>query len=454
MGAEDRSSSRPGRDTLHDTERPPAAFSETLASEVHPRPPAGADGGSTDPDRRATDPDRDEPAPTEDAFGDLSTGAELGGRYRLEKVLGKGATGVVFEASHLVIGKRVALKCLYPHHRAAPNAVERFFREARIAATVEHPNVIQVFDGGDEKDTLYLTMELLKGESLGQRLDRGPLPLLDAVETFLGIMDGVAAVHARGVVHRDLKPDNIFLVEPRRAGRLPVPKVLDFGISKLKEPGLRELTTLGTVMGTPYYMAPEQIANTRDVDARADVYSLGVMLYEALSGDVPYYADSVLDIFKAAQTGGAQPLDRVRDDVPAPLARLVERAMQPERDDRWEAVAEMAEALRQIALSVPAADAREDVRRTVQDVESPLVEYEAWLEKRREERKERDARPNGRDAGARRRQEPVYERSTLPPPAQTAASSPAMPRWGWVVVGVSGAVTLASVVTALVALAS
>ncbi|MEQ9072237.1 MAG: serine/threonine-protein kinase [Sandaracinaceae bacterium] len=327
----------------------------------------------------------------DDPFGDLSTGAHLGGRYRLEKILGKGATGVVFEASHLVIGKRVALKCLYPHHRAAANAIERFFREARIAATVEHPNVIQVFDGGDEKETLFLAMELLDGESLGDRLERGPLPVDEAVAIFVEIMDGVAAVHERGVVHRDLKPDNVFLVRPVR-GQRPHPKVLDFGISKLKEPGLRELTSIGAVMGTPYYMAPEQVANTRGVDVRADVYSLGVMLYEALAGDVPYAADSVLDIFQRHQEGGATPLDMVRTDVPRELAELVRTAMDPEITKRFASVREMRDALASIVLSDDEqadAEGTGQVRMTVRDVMSPL--YLAEREAREQaEKKDKD----------------------------------------------------------------
>lgn len=380
----------------------------------------------------------------EDPFGDLSTGAELGGRYRLERILGKGATGVVFEASHLVIGKRVALKCLYPHHRTKATAVERFFREARIAATVEHPNVIQVFDGGDEKDTLYLAMELLKGESLGDRIERGPLSVNDAVRIFIGIMDGVAAVHARGVVHRDLKPDNIFLVEPRRASDPPIPKVLDFGISKLKEPGRRELTTLGTVMGTPFYMAPEQMANTRDVDARADVYSLGVMLYEALSGQVPYFAESVLDIFKAAQSDNAPPVEQLRNDVPAELSQIVRRAMRPSREERHASVAEMVKELRRAAVLMGTADLNDDVRETVRDVTSPLIEHE-----RRSTATGSSEAHTPAAGGA----VPFEERETLRP-ATSKALILGMPLWAWAVVLGSTTAAVVSVLIAIVVLST
>jgi serine/threonine-protein kinase len=391
----------------------------------------------------------------DDPFGDMQTGTELGGRYRLEKILGRGATGVVFVASHLVIGKRVALKCLYPHHRASPNAVERFFREARIAATVEHPNVIQVFDGGDEKDTLFLAMELLEGESLGDRLERGALPVDEAISVFLGIMDGVAAVHAHGVVHRDLKPDNVFLTRARE-GRPSDPKVLDFGISKLKEPGLRELTSLGTVMGTPYYMAPEQVTNTRDVDERADVYSLGVMLYEALSGDIPYYGESVLDIFRAAQQGGAAPLDRVCTDVPPLLAGLVQKAMSPKREDRYRTVREMHDELRSIVLGdtdPTTATPPIDVRRTVQDMTSPFADGAQPRFDRATGPRKLPPIPSPHQSGFDLSQLPKEDHHTTPLERPTYPDDGlAMPRWALITLIAAGVVTFGAVITAIVAL--
>ena len=359
-------------------------------------------------------------------------------------MLGRGATGVVFEASHLVIGKRVALKCLYPHHRANPNAVERFFREARIAATVEHPNVIQVFDGGDEKDTLFLAMELLSGISLGEKLEEGALDVDEALRVFVAIMSGVAAVHEAGVVHRDLKPDNVFLVQSRFQRR-PEPKVLDFGISKLKEPGMRELTTLGTVMGTPYYMAPEQISNTRDVDVRADVYSLGVMLYEALAGDVPYDGDSVLEIFRAAQEAAATPLDEVRSDVSPQLARIVARAMHADREQRFASVAELADAIRPLMRSDDADSAEAvipDVRATVRDVVfSPLAQ-------RAIETDEAPAPSAGIEHPPYRRE----ERKTVPLQRPQVIERDRTPAWVLPTLIGAGVLTVASVGVALLSL--
>ncbi len=327
-------------------------------------------GASTISGEASTASDERDPL---DPFGHLTPGAELGGRYRLERIIGRGACGVVFEATHLVIGKRVAVKCLYPQLRSHPTLVERFFQEARIAAQVEHPHVIKVFDGGDEKNTLFLAMELLEGETLAERLERGPLGVTDAVELFLKVLDGVAAVHDRGVVHRDLKPENVFLSRTDD-GTEGVPKVLDFGVSKLKHPGQqKELTVLGSVMGTPYYMAPEQMMSAKDVDARADVYSLGVMLYEAISGQLPYGGDNIADIFTAAKRADWTPLDERSSDVSTLLSRIVGKAMQVERDARFASVREMHRALA-AAHAMETMDPSAMGARTVEDERSPLAE--------------------------------------------------------------------------------
>ena len=179
--------------------------------------------------------------------------------------------GVVYAGEHRDTGRRVAIKCLFPHVAANEEQVARLFREAKIAATVEHSNVVEVFDGGRDGETHFLVMEHLVGQTLSEYLERGSTAIETVVGIFAQIMSGVAAVHDMGVVHRDLKPDNVFLERDASDPMGPgVAKVLDFGVSKLRTPG-RELTRLGTVTGTPYYMAPEQVADTRSVDQRADV---------------------------------------------------------------------------------------------------------------------------------------------------------------------------------------
>ena len=274
------------------------------------------------------------------------------GHYRIDRVLGRGAMGIVYEASHLVVQKRAAVKCLFPHAAEEPTQVQRLFREAKIAARVQHPNVVQVYDAGRHQDTFYLAMELLEGRTLADVLSEARLPIESIVNVFLQVMSGVAAVHAVGVVHRDLKPENIFMqTRPERPNDLGLPKVLDFGVSKLKEQGpSTKLTAMGIVMGTPFYMATEQVVDTSAVDQRADVYSLGVMLYEALSGTLPYPGRSVVEIFAKAQEGRPRPLRELRPDVPPSLEALVSRALCADKEARFASVTTMRDALAAVPL--------------------------------------------------------------------------------------------------------
>ena len=294
-----------------------------------------------------------DPDPSVDSFDPPVPGDVVGGRYRLDRVLGRGAAGIVYEATHLVVGKRVAIKCLYPFVAQNRDQVARFFREARIAAGVDHPNVVHVFDGGTDGDLHFLVMELVSGEPLSDHFARGLAPVVDTVQLFLRIAHGVSALHEAGVVHRDLKPDNVLLAGPERA-----PKVLDFGISKLRAAGApSHLTTLGAVMGTPYYMAPEQVTDTRNVDARADVYSLGVMLYEALTGRLPYEGESVLEIYRQVTEGRCVPAHHHRPEVPPALSAAVAKALRADREDRYADVRAMREALAAVSF-----DGRDDGR--------------------------------------------------------------------------------------------
>ncbi|UJR80606.1 serine/threonine-protein kinase [Sandaracinus amylolyticus] len=279
-------------------------------------------------------------------------GQRVGGRYVIARVLGSGATGVVYEAAHELTGKRVAIKWLRPDLASSESLTARFLREARAAAEIDHPNVVAVFDAGRERGTLFLVMELLSGEPLTAFLARGPHRVESVIATLMPALRGVAAAHERGIIHRDLKPDNVFLAAPRR-GWPGGAKVLDFGISKLKQPvDGRELTHAGVFLGSPLYMAPEQILEPGKVDARGDVYSIGVMLYEGIAGRVPFEAETLPDLFRLVMHETPAPLRGVRPDVPAQLDALVRAALSRDRAMRPDSVATLARALEPFAGGV------------------------------------------------------------------------------------------------------
>ncbi|MEY4508125.1 MAG: hypothetical protein RLZZ450_247 [Pseudomonadota bacterium] len=260
-------------------------------------------------------------------------GSLLAGRYRLLRILGEGGMGVVFEAQHTLTEKRVALKWLHDRVANHPEARARLMREALITGRVSHPNVVQVHDVLTEGDGVFLVMELLRGETLDKLLDRGGTPLHELVALLLPAMRGVAAAHRQGVVHRDIHPSNVFLSRDPDDETV-VPKVVDFGISKLCDPTSPSLTLVGTTLGTPQYMSYEQLCNAGDVDARADVYSFGVILYRAVTGRPPFEGSSFTDI--AIKVGSATPPTpkSLRADLPTSLERLILWAMARDRDQR------------------------------------------------------------------------------------------------------------------------
>lgn len=264
-----------------------------------------------------------------------SPGALLGNKYRVVRLIGEGGMGAVYEAVHEFTEKRVAIKWLHPHLTASEQAVERFLREAKAAARVRHPNVVDVYDVAHEHGTAFLVMEYLEGEPLSALLELGGVPMHEAIALLLPAMRAVAAAHRQGIVHRDIKPENLFLatLEDRAA---PVLKVLDFGISKLSPRGGEQLalTKTGSTLGTPMYMSFEQLSGAKDVDARADIYAFGVILYEVLTGRAPYEAESFTElVVKVATTTPASPKE-LRADIPTALARVVQWAMAKDRDQR------------------------------------------------------------------------------------------------------------------------
>jgi serine/threonine-protein kinase len=221
-------------------------------------------------------------------------GTVVSGKYRIDRVLGRGGMGAVFAATHVVTGRRFALKWMLIGDRGHPSATERFLQEAKAAGRIHHPNVIDVFDVGYDHDAPFLVMELLEGASLAERLRAEPMRLGQSLAIFRCVLRGVAAAHRCGVIHRDLKPENIVLA--RSADGLEVPVIVDFGVSKLLGPD-PAITHPGAVLGTPAFMAPEQFRG-QPVDRRADVYALGVLLYTMLAGtraELPRCVTSALD---------------------------------------------------------------------------------------------------------------------------------------------------------------
>ena len=271
-------------------------------------------------------------------------GQLLGGKYRIVRAIGRGAMGVVLEAQHVQTGKRVAVKWLHAHVMESRSAVERLMREAQASARVRHSNVVDVYDVEREGDALFLVMEYLEGEPLTNWLERGGVPIHELLNVIVQAMRGVSEAHRRGIVHRDIKPDNIFLAyEPDQ--RLPIAKVLDFGISKIDAPGGLSLTQTGSALGTPLYMSYEQLSGVRDVDARSDVYGFGVILYEALTGTLPYAADNFAEL--AAKVITSEPLRprQLRPEIPEALEQVVLWAMMKRREERAPNLSVLIEAL-------------------------------------------------------------------------------------------------------------
>ncbi len=274
-------------------------------------------------------------------------GREVGGKYRVLRLVGRGGMGAVVEAENLALGKRVAIKLIDLESASQPEAVQRFEREARTASAIESSHVVQVFDVGKLEDGRpYLVMELLRGENLGARLHRlGRLPVPDAIHVTVQVLRGLHRAHEQGVVHRDLKPENVFLVETDADPMFA--KIVDFGISKVTRRGGLDANTLtqqGVVLGTPFYMAPEQAQSLPDLDGRADLWSLGAILYECLAGHRPFTGDNYEQVIIAICT---QPAPRLHDtlDIPSPLADVVSKALERQREDRFSSAREFLEAL-------------------------------------------------------------------------------------------------------------
>ena len=271
----------------------------------------------------------------EEAEPDL-IGSEVDGRYRVLELIGEGGMGKVYLAEHIEIGKRVALKVLHPSYSRMPDLVERFRREARAASKIGHPNIVDVTDSGTTADgSVYFVMEYLEGVELGSVIEReGALDIARALKITGQICRALAAAHREGIIHRDLKPENIYLIT--RDGTADVVKVLDFGIAKTTEAEAareRRLTSPGMAMGTPEYMSPEQAAG-RPADARCDVYALGAILYEMVTGEPPYSGDNFMEILTKKATLDPRPPHLVRTELASQVSDLVMASMARNPSDR------------------------------------------------------------------------------------------------------------------------
>lgn len=285
---------------------------------------------------------------------DVLAGQILDSKYELIGRLGQGGMGAVYRARRKHIGDEVAIKVLLDKFVAGSEATERFRREARAAAMLRHPNVVTIHDFSDGAGTsspAYIVMELVEGRSLRDLLDQeGRIAAERLVTLMSGVCNGVSAAHRKGVIHRDLKPDNIIIIPPERPGDQETVKVIDFGIAKLREADAGAgLTQTGVLIGTPYYMSPEQCLGD-PLDARSDVYSIGAILYEMLAGTPPFTGNTPTAVLARHLTDTATPLDQL--GVPARLASVPGRALAKNPQERYQTVDDLFSDLSNAVISL------------------------------------------------------------------------------------------------------
>ncbi|MDB4992915.1 MAG: Serine/threonine protein kinase PrkC, regulator of stationary phase [Myxococcaceae bacterium] len=310
--------------------------------------------------------------PSQTAFvgASFAPGAVLAGKYRIERQLGIGGMGIVLLARHLQLDELVAVKLLLPDFVTDEEFVQRFFREGRAAAKIKSEHVTRVLDvGALENGQPFIVMEYLDGSDLGKVLEvRGRLPIALAVEYLVQASDAIAEAHKAGIVHRDLKPSNLFLTT-RRDGSACV-KVMDFGIAKVIDPTKADfqLTRTASVLGSPLYMAPEQMRSTRHVDPRADIWALGTILYELVAGSPPFFAATMPELCAMILQDPPPKLQTRRPDVPAELARAIVRALEKQPEKRFDSVSDFARAIARFGGANV-----EAVARTISKVDIPKL---------------------------------------------------------------------------------
>jgi serine/threonine protein kinase len=284
----------------------------------------------------------------------LQPGQLLSGRYRIDSLLARGSMGEVYIAYDQELERQIAIKTLPLTQSDSEQLKERFQLQARAAARIGHPGIVETYDRGTEGDLPFVVMERLEGQNLRDRIrECHPLDMGFIVRVGIELTRAVRAAHKKGVIHRDLKPSNVFLAVS--GDQSDVVKVLDFGVAKVFN--AKVLTQTGQVIGTPTYMAPEQLQNSKQVDGRADIYSIGCILYEMLTGRPPFEAASGIELVMKVKNDRPEPVARLRNDVPAPLIAVVERAMSKDHRQRFPNAALLADALCDIAskagVSIP-----------------------------------------------------------------------------------------------------
>ena len=278
----------------------------------------------------------------------LPPGFVVGGKYEVLHLHGVGGMGAVYEARNTWTDRRVALKLLHPKYAKNPEIVRCFLREAKAASKIAHPNIVDILDMGQDADTgaLFIVLEFLVGEDLAKRINGEPrLTMRESLLLMVPVMSALVAAHRHRVVHRDIKPENVFLTRVARGG--VVPKLIDFGISKILEEagGDPSKSLTSSPVGTPEYMSPEQARCRSDIDGRADVWSVGVVLYELVAGRLPFDSPNHHMLIMAILTTPAPRLERRVPGVPPGLARVIHRALEPEVGDRYQSMAEFLGAL-------------------------------------------------------------------------------------------------------------
>ncbi len=274
-----------------------------------------------------------------------AVGDVIDGRYRIDALCAAGGMGTVFRATHLLLARPVAVKVISKRVLKLPGVAARFLREARLATQLESPHIVKVFDVAVlPSGAPYLVMEWLEGRDLSQVLTRsGPLPIETAIDYVLQACEALAEVHARGIVHRDLKPSNLFVTRGRDG--LPNVKLIDFGVSKVDLSGAARITQAGTALGSPSYMSPEQMAGAEDADERADVWGLGVVLFELLTQALPFGSGALGEILARAIVEPPPDPVAMRAGIPPGLSEAILRCLRPDPAERFQDVEALANAL-------------------------------------------------------------------------------------------------------------